>query len=66
VTISVVLRLFSFTAEERYYERAERILKVFQIVMTQNPYSSAALLSRWMGAWRRRRKSSFSGRDDRP
>jgi uncharacterized protein YyaL (SSP411 family) len=44
VAASVLLRLFSFTGEERYYERAGRILTVFQSVMTQNPYSSAALL----------------------
>jgi uncharacterized protein YyaL (SSP411 family) len=44
VAASVLLRLFSFTGEERYYERAGRILKVFQSGMTQNPYSSAALL----------------------
>ena len=44
VAASVLLRLFSFTGEERYYERAGRILKVFQTVMAQNPYSSAALL----------------------
>jgi uncharacterized protein YyaL (SSP411 family) len=44
LSASVLLRLFSFTGEERYYERASRILKVFQTVMEQNPYSSAALL----------------------
>jgi uncharacterized protein len=44
VTASVLLRLFSFTGEERYYERAGRIFKVFQSGMTHNPYSSAALL----------------------
>jgi uncharacterized protein YyaL (SSP411 family) len=44
VTASVLLRLFSFTGEGRYYERAERIFRVFQSVMMQNPYSSAALL----------------------
>jgi len=44
VAASALLRLFSFTGEERYYERAGRILKVFQRVMTQNPYSSAAML----------------------
>ena len=44
VAASVFLRLFSFTGEERYYERAGRILTVFRSVMTQNPYSSAALL----------------------
>ena len=44
VTASVLLRLFSFTGEERYYERAGRILRVFETLMSQNPYSSAALL----------------------
>jgi uncharacterized protein YyaL (SSP411 family) len=44
VSASVLLRLFSFTGEERYYERASRILNVFQTVMEQNPYSSGALL----------------------
>ena len=44
VAASVLLRLFSFTGEERYYERAGRILKVFQTVMAQNPYSTSALL----------------------
>jgi len=37
VAASVLLRLFSFTGEERYYDRAERILRVFQTVMAQNP-----------------------------
>jgi uncharacterized protein len=44
VAASVLLRLFSFTGEERYYDRAGRIFKVFQRVMIQNPYGSAALL----------------------
>jgi uncharacterized protein len=44
VAASVLLRLFSFTGEERYYDRAGRILRVFQTVMAHNPYSSAALL----------------------
>jgi hypothetical protein len=44
IAASVLLRLFSFTGEGRYYERAERIFRVFHSVMTQNPYSSAALL----------------------
>jgi hypothetical protein len=44
VFATVLLRLFSFTGEERYYDRAGRILRVFQTVMDQNPYSSAALL----------------------
>jgi uncharacterized protein YyaL (SSP411 family) len=44
VAASVCLRLFSLTGEERYYDRAGRILRVFQTVMAQNPYSAAALL----------------------
>jgi hypothetical protein len=44
VAASVLLRLFSFTGEERYYDRAGRILAVFQRVMAQNPYGTAALL----------------------
>lgn len=44
IAASVLLRLFSFTGEERYYDRAGQILRAFQTVMAQNPYSSAALL----------------------
>jgi uncharacterized protein len=44
IAASVMLRLFSFTGEERYYDRAGRVFTVFQTVMAQNPYSSAALL----------------------
>jgi uncharacterized protein YyaL (SSP411 family) len=44
VAASLLLRLFSFTGEERYYDRAGRILTVFQEVMAQNPYGSAAML----------------------
>ena len=41
---SVLLRLFSFTGEERYHERAGQIISVFRIVMAHNPYGSAAML----------------------
>ena len=44
IAASVLLRLFSFTGEERYYDRAGHIFRAFQTVMAQNPYSSAALL----------------------
>jgi uncharacterized protein YyaL (SSP411 family) len=44
IVASVLLRLFSFTAEGRYYERAERIFRAFHSLMSQNPYSSAGLL----------------------
>ena len=40
----VLLRLFSFTGEQRYHARAERLLHVFQRVMKQNPYGSSAML----------------------
>jgi uncharacterized protein len=43
VAASVFVRLFSFTGEERYHERAGRILKLFQALMAQNPYGSAAM-----------------------
>ena len=44
VATSVLLRLFSFTGEERYHGRAAQILKLFRQVMEQNPYGSAAML----------------------
>jgi uncharacterized protein YyaL (SSP411 family) len=44
VTASVFLRLFSLTGEERYHERAGKILRLFERGMSQNPYGSAALL----------------------
>jgi uncharacterized protein YyaL (SSP411 family) len=44
VSASVLLRLFSFTGEQRYHEQAGQTLKAFQSVMDENPYSSAALL----------------------
>jgi len=44
VTATALLRLFSFTGEERYHERAGQIVNLFQHVMAQNPYGSAALL----------------------
>ncbi len=40
----VFLRLFSFTNEERYHERAEQVLRWFQTLMEQNPYGSSALI----------------------
>ena len=45
------LRLFSLTGEERYHERAGKILRLFERGMSQNPYGSAALLcsvDRWL------------------
>jgi uncharacterized protein len=44
VAALVFLRLFSFTGEERYHERAGQVLHLFQAVMAQNPYGSSALL----------------------
>jgi uncharacterized protein YyaL (SSP411 family) len=44
VTASVLLRLFSFTGEERYHERAEQILRLFRRPMERNPYGSSAML----------------------
>jgi uncharacterized protein len=44
VVATALLRLFSFTGEERYHERAGQIVKLFQPLMAQNPYGSAALL----------------------
>lgn len=45
VTASVLLRLFSFTRDERYHRRASQILILFRQVMEQNPYGSAAMLA---------------------
>jgi len=44
VAATALLRLFSFTGEERYHERAGQIVNLFQRVMVENPYGSAALL----------------------
>ena len=44
VAAEALLRLFSFTGEERYHERAEQILKLFRQTMAQNPYGAAAML----------------------
>ncbi len=44
VAASLFLRLFSFTGERRYYERADQILRLFQSVMEENPYSASAML----------------------
>jgi uncharacterized protein YyaL (SSP411 family) len=40
----LLLRLFSFTREERYYDGAERTLRAFRGVMKHNPYGAAAML----------------------
>jgi uncharacterized protein len=44
IAASVFLRLFSFTGEERYHERAGQVLRLFQSLMEQNPYGASALL----------------------
>jgi uncharacterized protein len=44
VAASLLLRLFSFTGEGRYYERADQILRLFQSVMEENPYGASAML----------------------
>jgi hypothetical protein len=41
---SVLLRLFSFTREQKYYDRAEHLFRVFRNVMEQNAYGSSAML----------------------
>ena len=40
----VLLRLFSFTKEQRYYDRAEHLFRVFRSVMEHNAYGSSAML----------------------
>jgi uncharacterized protein YyaL (SSP411 family) len=40
----VLLRLFSFTREQRYHDRAEHLFRVFRSVMEHNAYGSSAML----------------------
>jgi uncharacterized protein len=40
----VLLRLFSFTREQRYHDRAEQLFRVFRSVMGHNAYGSSAML----------------------
>jgi uncharacterized protein YyaL (SSP411 family) len=40
----VLLRLFSFTKEQGYYDRAEHLFRVFRSVMGHNAYGSSAML----------------------
>ncbi|BFU93838.1 MAG: conserved protein of unknown function [Nitrospira sp.] len=44
VFAAFLLRLFSFTGEEGYYERARRIVTLFHRAMAQNPYGASAML----------------------
>ena len=49
----VLLRLFSFTGQERYHERAGQVLQLFQAAMAKNPYGSSAMLCAldWYLSW---------------
>jgi hypothetical protein len=40
----VLLRLFSFTREQKYYDRAEQLFRVFRHAMEHNAYGSSAML----------------------
>jgi len=40
----VLLRLFSFTREQSYHDRAEQLFRVFRNVMWHNAYGSSAML----------------------
>ncbi|MEO5956458.1 MAG: thioredoxin domain-containing protein [Nitrospiraceae bacterium] len=44
IVASVLLRLFSFTREQRYHDLAERQFQVFRSVMEHNAYGASALL----------------------
>ncbi len=44
VVAMVLLRLFSFTREQRYHDLAEQLFRVFRRVMAHNAYGTAALL----------------------
>jgi hypothetical protein len=44
VAAGVFLRLFSFTGEERYHSRAERILALFHDLMNRNPYGASSMV----------------------
>jgi uncharacterized protein YyaL (SSP411 family) len=44
IVASVLLKLFSFTREQRYYDRAEQLFRVFRNVMEHNAYGSSAML----------------------
>lgn len=41
---ALLLRLFSFTGEERYYDRAGQILMLFHSLMKHNPYGASSML----------------------
>jgi uncharacterized protein YyaL (SSP411 family) len=44
VVALVLLKLFSFTEEQRYLDRAEQLFRVFRSVMEHNAYGSSAML----------------------
>lgn len=44
IAAMLLLRLFSFTGARTYYERGERLLRLFRGVMEQNPYGLSAML----------------------
>jgi uncharacterized protein len=44
IAVLVLLRLFSFTREQRYHDRAEQLFRVFRSVMEHNAYGSSAML----------------------
>jgi uncharacterized protein len=44
IVAMVLLRLFSFTREQRYHDRAEQLFRVFRNVMEHNAYGSSAML----------------------
>jgi uncharacterized protein len=44
IVATVLLRLFSFTREKRYHDRAEQLFRVFRSVMEHNAYGSSAML----------------------
>jgi uncharacterized protein YyaL (SSP411 family) len=44
VVALVLLRLFSFTREQKYHDRAEHLFRVFRSVMEHNAYGSSAML----------------------
>jgi uncharacterized protein len=44
IVASVLLRLFSFTKEQRYHDRAEHVFRVFRSGMERNAYGSSAML----------------------
>jgi uncharacterized protein len=44
IVAMVLLRLFSFTREQRYHDRVKQLFRVFRNVMEHNAYGSSAML----------------------